>query len=228
MKTVLITGANRGLGLCRYYLNAGFKVFASCRNLEAAIGLKKIACETRTLEIIQLDVASETSIKNLAVTLDGIGCEINLLINNAGISAEEDFGQWTQCSFVDSFKINSVGPALITQTVFPHMDRHGKIVFVSSGLASIEQNINPDGHYESYSMSKASLSILCRRLASKRLDKRLIFAALSPGWVRTDMGGEDAPTSAATAAAEIASFISQLEPNHSGKFFDTLGNEIPW
>ena len=228
MKTVLITGANRGLGLefCRKYLALGYYVHACCRDLTNASNLQSLQCER--LGFHQLDVGSDESLERLAVELGQENVTIDLLINNAGICEEQRFGIWSRDKFIDNLNVNAVGPALVTQAVYPFLTESSKVVFISSGLGSIAENINPDGPFEGYSMSKACLSVLCQRMSSSTLAKKIQFACVSPGWVKTDMGGEEAPLSARESVQGMVSVIDQLNFETSGSFFKYDGTTIAW
>ena len=117
---------------------------------------------------------------------------------------------------------------MLTQSLYQHLNKDSKVVFLSSGLGSIEENINPDGPYDPYAMSKATLSVLCRRLATKSLDKTVVFTAISPGWVKTGMGGPEAPTTPSEAVQDMIKVIEKLDAESNGRFLNATGAQIPW
>lgn len=231
MKTVIITGANRGIGfgLCKYYLHAGWQVFASHRASSAVDTLHTLLQQFPTqLVLIELDVSDETSINTFGTQIKRHISHVDVLINNAGVSINADFGDWDQALFVDNFKANVVGPALLIQSLFRLFDKNSKVIQISSGLASIQELIGADAPYDAYSLCKVSLNMLSKRLATRESTKQAIYCSISPGWVQTDMGGKDATSTVEEAASQIGNTINALTHQDSGSFKDSLGQIIPW
>ncbi|WP_041522698.1 SDR family NAD(P)-dependent oxidoreductase [Gilvimarinus agarilyticus] len=228
MSHVIITGASRGigLGLTRQYLHTGHNVIASHRPGAISDELVRLNNEYSTLTLTPLDLACDQSISEFADTLNGK--TINLLINNAGTTNHVDYGHWSRRDFLDSYTINAAGPALLIQALNELFVSGAKIVQLSSGLASLTENINPAGPFEEYAMSKAALNMLTRRLAAKLAERRIIVAAISPGWVQTDMGGMQAPTSIKEASCLINQSIKQLSVEHSGGLFHSDLTPLAW
>ncbi|WP_020208772.1 SDR family oxidoreductase [Gilvimarinus chinensis] len=228
MSHVIITGASRGigLGLTRQYLHTNHNVIASHRPGSISDELACLNNEYSTLTLVPLDLACDHSISEFADTLNGK--TISLLINNAGTTNHVEYGGWSRRDFLNSYTINAAGPALLIQALNDQLATGAKIIQLSSGLASLAENINPTGPFEEYAMSKAALNMLTRRLAVKLSEREIIVAAISPGWVQTDMGGNEAPTSVAEGAQAIASGIALLKEKHNGGFFDTQLNPILW
>lgn len=229
MKPVMITGANRGLGLglTRYYLEAGCQVIAAARSAGHSVEFRSLKEQYGGHMVpIELDLNNEAVVTNLQAQLQGT--DPGIVINNAGVSTEEPLGQWSAAVFEDSLKINTIGPALVAQALLPLMKPGSKLVNISSGMGSIEMNINPDNGLDAYAMSKAALNMLSRRLAEKQRARDVIVASVSPGWVRTDMGGEEAPTSVPQAVKKMASVIDGLTMEQAGQFFDCDGEKLPW
>jgi NAD(P)-dependent dehydrogenase (short-subunit alcohol dehydrogenase family) len=230
-KKIIITGANRGLGLgfVEHYLKSGYIVVATCRDLSKAEKLKdllKVYKENLQIEI--LDLSDETDIRQFYEKIKSKKIVFNVVISNAGICIEEDFGQWTAATFESNFRINTIGPALFSQIITPFLNKGSKLVNISSGMGSIELNINPDAGLDAYAISKAALNILTKRLASKLQDKGIAVFAMNPGWVKTDMGGQAAPTFINEAISNMVKTIENLTIAHTGQFVSDEGEEIPW
>ncbi|BFM20275.1 SDR family NAD(P)-dependent oxidoreductase [Gilvimarinus japonicus] len=228
MSLVVITGANRGigLGLTRQYLDAGNAVIASHRPGSISDELAALRAAHPMLTLLPLDLACDQSIAEFTGTLSAHS--IALLINNAGTTNHAEFGKWTRRHFIDSYTTNAAGPALLIQALDKQLRAGAKVVQLSSGLASLNENINPTGPFEEYAMSKAALNVLTRRLAVKLADRSIVVTAISPGWVQTAMGGPDAPTSIETASHEIQQSITALSMQHSGTFLESNLTPIAW
>lgn len=231
MKTVVITGANRGIGLgfTASYLKEGWCVIALTRNGLNAEFIDTLNDEKkRNLLQVNVELESETSIQNAAKKIVGLCKHIDLFINNAGVSLDQSFGAWTQEAFIKSYQVNAVAPALLIQALEYHFNENSKIIQLTSGLASIDTAINPLGPFDAYGMSKAALNMLTRRVAKKFESQKITVCALSPGWVSTDMGGDEAPVTVDQAIPLLTHTIEQLSVTQSGGFFDEQGKEIPW
>lgn len=230
-ETVLITGANRGLGLgfVKYYLNKGWFVIASVRDVQRCSELKLLTEKyADNLKIEVLDVSKTVSIDSFSERFQKKNQKLDIVINNAGIFIEESFGKWTAEAFMDTFQTNSVGVALFSQAILSSILPNGKLINMSSGLGSVALNINPQMPFEAYAMSKAALNIFTKRLASKSEAKDKIVIALSPGWVQTDMGGTEAPLTVNEAIEKMGAVIENLSINDSGKFLSEDGEVLPW
>lgn len=231
MKTILITGANRGLGLefARQFLARGDKVIACCRAPNEAVELQ--ALNNDGLEILPLDVSNEEAIQSLPGRLSGILKEskIAIFINNAGIYGqtqsldEVDPEEWLQV-----LRINTIAPLLLTRALLPLMDRQlpGKLMFLSSKMGSIADN--GGGSTYIYRTSKTALNQVVKSLSIDLAAQGLLTAALHPGWVRTDMGGPNGLIDANESVAGMMRVIDALDATTSGHFFNFDGAEIPW
>jgi NAD(P)-dependent dehydrogenase (short-subunit alcohol dehydrogenase family) len=226
---VVITGASRGIGLelTRQYLVRGDSVHAAVRTPDSARALATLAASDR-LAIDACDIAVDASVHAFS---DLVRAPVDLLINNAGVrrkDGEDDFEQFDLEDAVRAYQVNALGALRVTRALLPVLRRSGraKIVNLSSGLASIENNASGGGY--AYRMSKAALNMATRSMAHDlRADGIAVFA-LSPGWVRTDMGGPDAPLSAADSVRELVGTIDRLTLEHTGGFFDLRGERIGW
>lgn len=229
MNTILITGANRGLGLgfSRHYLAAGHRVFAAARDPGGSADLMALQGEYGDwLNVLRLDVSSEESVLELADSLEGLA--LDLVINNAGVCRGEAFGQWTAATFVTAMAVNVTGAALVAQAVAPSMKRGAKLVNISSGLGSIGLNLSPDAGLDAYAASKAALNLVSCRLASILEADGITVLAMSPGWVQTRMGGEKADLTVDESIAAMSATIERLTRADSGRFVDRHGDPIPW
>ncbi len=229
--TILITGANRGLGieLTRQFLYRGWRIFATCRAPGSAHELISIA-ETSggRIELHELDVAQNASINRLATKL--VDHPLDIVLNNAGLRglANEALGLVDEVKWLDLFRVNAIGPLKVTEAFLPNISASDRrlVVMMTSKMASISGN--SQGKDYAYRSSKAALNALTKCLALDLLERRITVVAIHPGWVRTAMGGPNASLSPAQSAAAVCSLISSLTPDDTGKFLNYDGSEIPW
>ncbi|MGE4351506.1 MAG: SDR family oxidoreductase [Bdellovibrionales bacterium] len=235
-QTVLITGANRGLGLalCRRYLQQNDQVIATCRQPDRAIELQSLAQEF-PLTILPLDVTDTASRQALAQKL----CEtpIDILINNAGLlsstsaapkPADQKFGAIDPDEWTTVLQTNSIAPVMVTQTLLPNLRRSTtrKIAMISSRHGSItemDKNIPL-----AYGTSKAALNAATKILSSALQDENFIVVTFNPGWMRTDMGGPRANLSPEASAARLVGLIDDLTPAQNGNFLRHTGETLAW
>jgi len=238
MKRILITGANRGLGLAftRRYLERGHHVFAGCRRPDAARALIEMqATYARRLTIIPLDVSDTHSISTSHALVCSQHAGLDLLINNAGIYSSRGSDAPSEClgglNFEEALTVlrnNAVGPVIVAQQYLDLLragDRP-KIVSISSGLGSISANAGGFPYY--YSASKAALNMFMRSLAADAKSWGVVTVLLDPGWVSTDMGGRGAPTTPQQSVDGMIRVIDTLTPKHNGRFFTWQGHEHAW
>ncbi len=221
---VLITGANRGLGLefARQYQAAGYRVIGTARKPEEAKELNALG-----VRVEQLDVADPKSVAALQSRLSK--APIDILINNAGISGGGGSIAKADLAAIERvLQVNTVGPIRVTQALLPNLQLGGKkiVVSISSGLGSIANN-RRGGNY-GYRESKAALNMFMRSLAAELKDDGFRCIAMSPGWVRTDMGGSQAPLSPADSIGGMIKVIDSLTKENSGEFFNHDGKKVPW
>ena len=225
MPTVCITGANRGLGLefARQYAADGWRVIAACRNPAKATALKALGPK---VEIHPLVVADLAAVQKFGRAMQKES--IDLLIANAGILRERTMSaaKIDEAAWIETFKVNSIAPLAVAGALLEPVKRSQgrRMVAISSYLGSIG-SINDGGHY-TYRASKAALNCVWRILACENPD--LIVTVLSPGWVKTDMGGPSAPLEAKDSIANMRKVIAALTPEKSGRFLRHDGSEIPW
>lgn len=229
MESVLITGANRGIGLAltREFLEHGYRVWAGARTPNRAADLHALAhgAEDR-LTLLPLDVTRPASVKAACARVARRTDALDILINNAGIhpeSGEERFEHMDLDHFRRAFETNTLGAMRATQAFLPLLrrSRHARLVNISSGAGSI--STKTDFSRYAYSVSKAALNMWTRALANELKLEGIIVVALSPGWVRTDMGGPDATLSAGESARAIVQTVARLRPRQAGRFLDRHG-----
>jgi NAD(P)-dependent dehydrogenase (short-subunit alcohol dehydrogenase family) len=231
---VLISGANRGLGLefVRQYLADGWRVIAGCRDTSNAKDLD--ALQSDRLRICALDVADHASIEHAARTLEGEA--IDVLVNNAGAfgprprgdnDARQSFGSMDYGIWADVLRVNLFGAMKMTECFVAHVaaSDQRKIVAVSSVEGSITQ---AKGGIYAYKTSKAALNMLMRNLAPDLAPRGIATAAFCPGWIKTRMGGASAPLEAPPCIAGVRKCIAELTVEKSGRFWLWNGNELPW
>lgn len=230
MPTVLLTGANRGLGLefVRQYAQDGWRVHACCRDPKAATDLSKLAAgSSGAVQVHALDVADFAQIDRLAREL---GAEaLDLLLNNAGVYPHEDgFGKLDYAGWERALRINALAPVRMVEAFVEHVARSQRrlIASVTSLMGSIGDN-GSGGSY-GYRSSKAALNMANKSLSIDLRGRGITAIVLHPGWVKTDMGGPGAPIEAPESVRGMRSVIGRVTPDDTGKFFDYEGDELPW
>ena len=222
--TVLITGANRGLGLefARQYHEAGWQVIGTARKPDSATDLRKLG-----VTILQLDVIDGDSVARLAEDLEGQ--PIDMLINNAGILPVQDDLPSVSVDTVERIlDVNTLGPLRVTQALLPNLVEGDRktIINISSGLGSIAQN--ESGRFYGYRESKAALNMFSRTLAAELGGKGFIVVAMDPGWVQTDMGGPNATLTPEQSISGIRSVIDSLTTEDNGTYRRYNGASVSW
>lgn len=226
--TLLITGANRGIGLeyVRQYADDGWRVIACCRVPQQATELQRLAQGRTQIEIHALDVGDFDQIDALGRTL--ADQSIQLLINNAGVYPPSTFRQIDYTQWMQAFKINTMSTLKLAEVFVPHLVQAGnaKLVAMTSKMGSIDDNTS-GGEYL-YRSSKTALNMVIKSLSHDLNKYGISVAALHPGWVRTDMGGPNGLIDAETSVRGLRKVIANLSLNHSGKFIAYDGKEIGW
>lgn len=228
MPTVVITGANRGIGLefARQYAADGWRVVATARDPARAQAL----AEVPGVEIRALDVADPAAIAAFSREL---GDErIDVLINNAGVMGPP-FPQQSKDGldaegWVAAMRVNTLAPILMVLALKEKLCKSSRptVASISSQLGSIEEN--QSGGMYAYRVSKAGLNMANKSLAVDLRDWNICCIVLHPGWVQTDMGGEQAPVKPADSVAGLRKVIGGATMEHTGCFFSYDGREIPW
>ena len=232
MQNVLITGANRGLGLAftRQGIQRNYHVFATCRHLDKANDLQTLATNhPDRATVLRLDVTDQETIDASVEAVRSHVNSLDLLINNAGVNPRgERPGNLNAETMLHTLHVNAVGPMLVAQAYLDLL-RAGsqpKIVNISSQMGSVSQK-RSGGSY-SYCSSKAALNMLSRALAFDLRAVGIIVVAVHPGWVQTDMGGSDAPLTPSESVRGLYDVIDGLRQTDSGEFYTWQGRKHPW
>jgi len=222
--TVLITGANRGIGLeyARQFEAKGYTVIGTARNPGEAQELAALG-----VRIEALDVTDGASVAALAKRLEGV--PIDVLINNAGIGDRGDVDVLATdlALFERTLAVNTIGPLRVTQALLPNLRAGSRkhIVNMSSRLGSITLN---NGNYPAYRASKSALNQVNRSLSIELGKQGFVVVVVHPGWVRTEMGGAEAPLLPDESVRGLVKLIERLAAGDNGRFYDYLGAELPW
>lgn len=227
---VVITGANRGIGLelARRYLERGDHVDAGVRTPASAHDLAALGQGAGgRLRVFACDVADDTSVRAFAAAVGDVA--VDVLINNAGV-----MGKWLSLADLDfedvtrTFDTNAVGALRVASALLPHLRKSSvrKVVNMSSRMGSIAQNTN--GGAYAYRMSKAALNMATKTMSIDLGGENFTVVALHPDWVKTDMGGLDAPMSVEESATGIIKLVDRISRAESGGFYHFRGDPIPW
>lgn len=232
MRHSLVTGANRGLGLelVRQLLAKGDHVTACCRDPRHASALAEVADAHRgQVDIHQLDMQATDTFPALATTLQQRGLQLDLLLNNAGVlPSGERFGTLQAADMRRAFEVNTLGPVLLTQALAAGLAEGSRVVMLASqigSLAGCDAFSTP-----SYAISKAALHMATRQLGHALAPRGINVTAISPGWVRTDMGGPDASASPEHAVSRLLELVDSLPLAGApvGALLTRDGTAIPW
>ncbi len=220
MQTVVIVGANRGIGLelARQLTSRGDNVVAVCR--KASDELADLGVEV----IEGVDVTDEQSLNRLVTALGGR--TIGILINNAGVLSDESLEDLDIDRIRHQFEVNSLGPLRVTAALRRSLDDGSKVAIVTSRMGSIEDNTS-GGRY-GYRMSKAAVNMAGRSLAHDLKEAGIAVAVLHPGFVRTGMTGHQGLIDPPESAAGLIARIDELTLETTGSFRHANGETIPW
>ena len=231
MATILVTGANRGLGLefCRQYAQEGWDVIACCRNPENATDLTNLASQHPTIQLETLNVADFDQIDALANKLSDE--QIDVLLNNAGIYTDNKtnaFGQLDYQSWNTSLLVNTLAPVKMAEAFLTQVaaSERKMIVNISSLMGSISDNTSGGSLY--YRSSKAALNAAMKSLAIELQNRAVGILTLHPGWVKTEMGGPNALIEANESIAGMRQVIADFTLTQSGGFIKYNGDVMPW
>ena len=228
-KTVLVTGANRGIGLAlvKELLQHNASVLATARHPDKAVELAELAsAHGAQLALFALDILDPHSID---LVTEEVGARVkclDILINNAAIFPEEGNERFEELNldhFNEAFNTNVVGTARVSRAFLPLLRKSTdpKLANISSSAASISGK--KDNGYYCYATSKAALNMMTRALAAELRPEKIIVVPICPGWVKTDMGGPNAQITAQESAAKLVKSISALTMDQSGQFLSRFG-----
>ena len=219
-QAVLVTGANRGIGLemCRQLKDKGCQVTAVCRTSSTeldALGINVID---------QCDVADFSSVQQLTTRLDSQ--QFDVVINNAGVLARNVLGDIDYETVAQQYQVNAMAPLMVTEALLGHLKPGAKVAIVTSRMGSMSDN-DSGGHY-GYRMSKAAVNMAGTSLAVDLKPKGIAVGLLHPGYVKTDMTGGQGHVDTTHAAKGLLARIGELNLENSGGFWHAEGERLPW
>jgi len=230
MSNIVITGANRGIGLelVRHYAAAGHTVYACCRNTAKATDLVELAT-TQDVHVLEVSVGEGDSVASLVEQLAGIA--VDILINNAGTGgpAREaqsalvmDFEGWAE-----TMNINTFAPVRVMQALLPNLRaaKSAKVVNITSQMGAISLDMTMA---YAYCSSKAALNKFMRMAAIELANEDILVCLIHPGWVKTDMGGQEASLTPTESAQGIVQTVGKLESANTGSFWNWNGTTHDW
>jgi NAD(P)-dependent dehydrogenase (short-subunit alcohol dehydrogenase family) len=219
LATVLVTGANRGIGLqlCKQFADRGDDVVAVCRETTPELG------ELGVRVIDGVDVGSGAAVDALRQKLGNL--QIDVLVNNAGILLRDKFGDIDYDDLTEQYRINTLGPLRVTEALADRLHSGSKVAIVSSRVGSIDDN-SSGGNY-GYRASKAAVNMIGTNLKHELLPRGIAVALLHPGLVATDMTGGSG-VSPADSARGLIQRIDDLTLENSGGFWHAEGYALPW
>ena len=228
MKNVVITGANRGIGLelAKHYRELNYTVIGICRETSEELD------ELADMVISDIDVRSEDSIAMVAEVLASTlissdsGQKIDILINNAGVFLNETLAAMDFDSIQTQMDINAIAPLRVTHAFQSMLWEGSKVAMITSRMGSVSDN--GSGAYYGYRASKAALNAFGKSLAIDLKPKGIAVALLHPGFVQTRMVGFNGDISPAQAAAGLAQRIEELNLDNTGSFWHSNGELLPW
>ncbi len=230
MSTLLITGANRGIGfeLAKVFAGRDWRVIACCRNPEAASDLQALAAGSTGVTVHRLEVTDAGQIAGLAGNLEGTS--IDILVNNAGIKGPEHqgFGETDEAGWLEAFRVNTIAPLLMAEAFVEQVAASERRVIATVGSVMGSITENSSGGLYAYRTSKAAVHMVMKGLAADLAPRGIISVALHPGWVRTSMGGSAAPVSPAASAAGLTRVLLALTRKQSGSLIDFEGKIRDW
>ncbi|XP_064579001.1 C-signal-like [Zonotrichia leucophrys gambelii] len=250
-RSVLVTGSSRGIGLELVRQLAASPrppqhIFATCRDPEGPRGkaLQDLAAQHSSIKLVQLDTVNLPSIQR---AMQAVGNHLkdqglNLLINNAGISSHATLCSLDSQEMLDVFATNVVGTLQVVKEFLPLLEQAAKgegkeglscsraaVINISSKLGSIGLCLHvPQAPMYPYRASKAAQNMVTRCLAAELQDKGILCVAIHPGWVKTDMGTQEAPLTVEHSVRGILTVLASLSQDTSGAFLDWEGNSLPW
>ncbi|XP_047484053.1 C-factor-like isoform X1 [Penaeus chinensis] len=246
-RSVLVTGSNRGLGLelvkqISASLTPPEVIIAACRDRDKATSLQEVAEKHQNVHIVKLDVSDEASYKTFFEDVEKIVSPtgLSLLINNAGIAPKStriNMVKWKQ--MMDTFSVNTVAPLMLTKTLRTLLTmaasqtqgntlsvRRAAVINMSSILGSIAEN--DQGGLYPYRASKAALNAITKSLSIDLRGSNILVTSIHPGWVKTDMGGKNAPLTIEESISAIINTLHILNEEHNGEFVQYDGKKLPW
>jgi NAD(P)-dependent dehydrogenase (short-subunit alcohol dehydrogenase family) len=227
MAVVLVTGANRGIGLefVRQYAADGWKVVATCRRKKKAGDLEQVNGD---VTVHELEVTDPKSVAAFVAAVNG--SPVDVLVNNAGVYLDrgDELGELDYDRFTQSFEVNSVGPIRLSEALLPRVasSKRKLMVFMSTQMASITDNSS--GRAYAYRGSKAALNAAVRSMSIDLKPQGIACLLLHPGWVKTEMGGKNATLDVRDSVSGMRRVIEGFTLDRTGSFLRHNGETIPW
>ncbi len=226
MKTALITGANKGIGFqtAKELAELNFNVFLSARNeKKGQEAVKKI--NKSNVTFLHLDVSDEESIEKAARKFGTFNLHLDVIINNAGILlGRKNIIEESKNNILETFVTNTLGPILVIQKFLKYLNDNARIINVSSELGSLNEMSDSA---PAYSVSKAALNAVTKQFSYSLKNKNISVNSVSPGWVKTDMGGPFATRELEEGAETIIWLATEAPQKFTGMFFRDK-KEILW
>ncbi|KAH8281335.1 hypothetical protein KR018_010067 [Drosophila ironensis] len=247
MNSILITGCNRGLGLGLVKALVGLPqppqhLFTTCRNRAQANELEELAKKHSNIHILEIDLRNFEAYDRLVADIECVTRDkgLNVLFNNAGIAPKSVRISATRSQdLMDTLQTNTVVPIMLAKACLPLLKKAAKandglpmgtgraaIVNMTSLLGSIQSNT--DGGLYAYRTSKSALNAATKSLSIDLFSQCIMCVSLHPGWVRTDMGGSNAPLDVPTSTKRIVQTLCELGEQHNGTFINYDGTPLPW
>ncbi|WDE10518.1 SDR family oxidoreductase [Thalassomonas haliotis] len=219
-KTVVITGANRGIGLAfaTLYREQGAQVYALCRNSSPELDALQVQV------ITGVDVATDSGLDNMVAALQGV--KIDILLCNAGILRDESLGELNCASIREQFEVNALAPLRVADALLANLSSGSKIAMITSRMGSIADN-GSGGRY-GYRMSKAALNAAAMSLSKDLAGNNIAVGIYHPGYVQTEMVNHGGDISASESAGRLVALIDGLTLAESGVFKHSNGQVLPW
>lgn len=220
MATVLITGANRGIGLAlaQQFAARGDSVIAACRHASEALEATGARVEAG------IDVTDAAAVATLAQRL--ADARIDLLVLNAGVLERDSLADPGFEGIRRQFEVNALGPLRVVHALVDRLPTGGKVALITSRMGSVEDNTS--GAYYGYRASKAALNAIGKSLAIDLAPRGVSVVLLHPGYVATDMVGGSGDVTPGQAAKQLVERIDALAPDTSGTFVHANGTPLPW
>jgi NAD(P)-dependent dehydrogenase (short-subunit alcohol dehydrogenase family) len=218
MPSVLITGANRGIGLefARQYSNDGWSVIATARQSSSELDALAVRVEA-------LDLSDAAAVASFGDRIDG---SLDLFIANAGTNHPMNTdGAQNGRDWQIMMMVNAIAPYQLGKAVLPRMAAEGKMIAISSGMGSVSEN---SGGWVPYRTSKAALNMAWSSLALEARSRGVTCVLISPGWVKTRMGGAGAEITSEESVGDMRALIDRLTMDDTGRFLRRNGSELPW